>query len=115
ELPAYDADILTMRKEMSDFFSDMVETHQADPKLASNWLMGSVNEHLNKNNVELAETGVTPENLSGLITIIEDGTISSKQAKKVISELINKGGSAKQIAKDLGMEQISDPETLTAM
>src|SRR5699024_2874026 len=71
ELPAYDADILTMRKEMSDFFSDMVETHQADPKLASNWLMGSVNEHLNKNNVELAETGVTPENLSGLITIID--------------------------------------------
>ena len=33
DLPVYDAEILTMRKEMSDFFSDMVETHKADPKL----------------------------------------------------------------------------------
>ena len=93
----------------------MVESHQADPKLASNWLMGNVNEYVNKNNVAIEETGITPENLTGLIEIIEDGTISSKQAKKVFTELISKGGTARQIAKDLGMEQISDPETLTQM
>ena len=115
DLPVYDADILTMRKEMSDFFSDMVENHQADPKLASNWLMGSVNEYLNKNNAELEDTGLTAENLTGMINIIEDGTISSKQAKKVFSVLVEKGGTAKQVAKDLGMEQISDPAVLTGM
>ncbi len=100
---------------MSDFFSDMVETHKADPKLASNWLMGGVNEYLNKNNAELDDTGLTAENLTGMINIIEDGTISSKQAKKVFSVLIEKGGTAKQVAKDLGMEQISDPAVLTGM
>lgn len=115
DLPVYDADILTMRKEMSDIFSEMVETHKADPKLASNWLMGGVNEYLNKNNTELEATGLTAENLTGMINIIEDGTISSKQAKKVFSVLIEKGGTAKQIAKDLGMEQISDPSVLVAM
>ena len=115
DLPVYDADILTMRKEMSDFFSDMVENHQADPKLASNWLMGSVNEYLNKNNAELEDTGLTAENLTGMISIIEDGTISSKQAKKVFSVLVEKGGTAKQVAKDLGMEQISDPAVLSGM
>ncbi|WP_026858680.1 Asp-tRNA(Asn)/Glu-tRNA(Gln) amidotransferase subunit GatB [Jeotgalicoccus psychrophilus] len=115
DLPVYDAEILTMRKEMSDFFSDMVETHKADPKLASNWLMGGVNEYLNKNNAELDDTGLTAENLTGMINIIEDGTISSKQAKKVFSVLIEKGGTAKQVAKDLGMEQISDPAVLTGM
>lgn len=115
DLPVYDAEILTMRKEMSDFFSDMVDTHKADPKLASNWLMGGVNEYLNKNNAELDDTGLTAENLTGMINIIEDGTISSKQAKKVFSVLIEKGGTAKQVAKDLGMEQISDPAVLTGM
>lgn len=115
DLPVYDADVLTMRKEMSDFFSEMVESHKADPKQASNWLMGGVNEYLNKNNAELEDTGLTAENLTGMINIIEDGTISSKQAKKVFTVLIEKGGNAKQVAKDLGMEQISDPAVLTGM
>src|SRR5699024_9288803 len=82
ELPPYDAHVLTMRKETSDFFAAMVEEHSADAKLASNWLMGGVSEYLNKNQMELSETALTPANLSEMIDLIEDGTISSKQAKK---------------------------------
>ena len=33
---------------MSDFFESTIE-HGADVKLTSNWLMGGVNEYLNKN------------------------------------------------------------------
>ena len=115
ELPAYDAHVLTLRKEMSDFFNEMVESNQADAKLASNWLMGGVSEYLNKNQVELSDTALTPENLSDMIKLIEDGTISSKQAKKVFAVLVEKGGDAKKTVKDLGMEQISDPEILGEM
>jgi aspartyl-tRNA(Asn)/glutamyl-tRNA(Gln) amidotransferase subunit B len=93
----------------------MVESHQADVKLASNWLMGGVNEYLNKQQVELGDTALTPENLSDMIKLIEDGTISSKQAKKVFNVLVEKGGDAKKVVKDLGMEQISDPAVLTGM
>lgn len=42
ELPAYDAHVLTLRKETSDFFNEMVESNQADAKLASNWLMSTL-------------------------------------------------------------------------
>ena len=115
ELPSYDAHVLTMRKETSDFFAAMVEDHSADAKLASNWLMGGVSEYLNKNQVELSETALTPANLSEMIDLIEDGTISSKQAKKVFAELVEKGGAAKKVVKDLGMEQISDPKILGDM
>lgn len=45
--------------------------------------MGGVNEYLNKNQVELLDTKLTPENLAGMIKLIEDGTMSSKIAKKV--------------------------------
>lgn len=44
--------------------------------------MGGVNEYLNKNQVELQDTQLTPENLAGMIKLIEDGTMSSKIAKK---------------------------------
>lgn len=115
ELPAYDAHVLTMKKEMSDFFAEMVEENDADAKLASNWLMGGVNEYLNKNQAGLSDTALTPANLSEMITLIEDGTISSKQAKKVFAELVEKGGEAKKVVKDLGMEQISDPKILGDM
>lgn len=114
-LPEYDADILTLTKEHSDFFNEMVETHKADPKLASNWIMTSVNEYLNKQQVELHDTEITPKNLAEMIGLIEDGTISGKQAKKLFSELIKNGGEAKATAKKLGMEQISDPAVLGEM
>lgn len=43
-----------------------------------------------------------------MIKLIEDGTMSSKIAKKVFPELAQNGGDAKQIMKDKGLVQISD-------
>ncbi|MER2035618.1 MAG: Asp-tRNA(Asn)/Glu-tRNA(Gln) amidotransferase GatCAB subunit B, partial [Mammaliicoccus vitulinus] len=110
-LPAYDAHVLTLTKEMSDFFEEAIK-HGADVKLTSNWLMGGVNEYLNKNQIELNDTALTPENLAGMIKLIEDGTMSSKIAKKVFPELAKNGGDAHQIMKDNGLVQISDEATL---
>ena len=44
--------------------------------------------------------------------MIEDGTMSSKIAKKVFPELAANGGDAKQIMEDKGLVQISDEDTL---
>ncbi|MDF4756309.1 hypothetical protein P3527_26015, partial [Vibrio parahaemolyticus] len=43
---------------------------------------------------------------------IEKGTISSKIAKKVFNELIEKGGDPEEIVKAKGLVQISDEGTL---
>lgn len=110
-LPSYDAMVLTLTKEMSDFFEATVAAG-ADPKLASNWLMGEVSAYLNKEQLELHETKLTPTNLAGMIQLIEDGTISSKIAKKLFAELIKNGGEAEKIVKEKGMIQISDPAIL---
>ena len=92
-LPEYDAHVLTLTKEMSAFFEGAID-HGADVKLTSNWLMGGVNEYLNKNQVELKDTQLT------------------KIAKKVFPELAENGGDAKQIMEDKGLVQISDEATL---
>ena len=112
-LPAYDAHVLTLTKEMSDMFEQTVALG-ADPKLASNYLMVDVNAYLNKVQKELKETALTAEGLAGMIKLITDGTISSKIAKKVFAELIEHGGDAAKIVKEKGLVQVSDSGQLLA-
>ena len=111
ELPDYDAMVLTQTKDMSDFFDATVE-NGADPKQASNWLMGEVSAYLNKQEVSLEETELTPVNLAQMINLIEDGTISSKIAKKLFTLLAKEGGDANEVVEKNGMAQISDPAKL---
>ena len=112
-LPAYDAHVITLTKEMSDMFEQTVALG-ADPKLASNYLMVDVNAYLNKVQQELKDTALTAEGLAGMIKLITDGTISSKIAKKVFAELIEHGGDAAQIVKEKGLVQVSDSGQLLA-
>ncbi|MGF2614381.1 Asp-tRNA(Asn)/Glu-tRNA(Gln) amidotransferase subunit GatB [Rossellomorea vietnamensis] len=106
-LPAYDAMVLTLTKEMSDYFEATVSAG-ADIKQASNWLMGEVSAYMNAEQKELQDLPMTPEGLSGMIKLIQDGTLSSKMAKKVFKELVEKGGDPSQIVKEKGLVQISD-------
>ncbi|MGX6444624.1 Asp-tRNA(Asn)/Glu-tRNA(Gln) amidotransferase subunit GatB [Neobacillus sp. K501] len=110
-LPVYDAKVLTVTKEMADFFEETVASG-ADAKMASNWLMGDVSAYLNAEGKELEQVALTPEGLAGMIKLIDNGTISSKIAKTVFKELIENGGDAEQIVKDKGLVQISDEGTL---
>ncbi|MFV5318137.1 Asp-tRNA(Asn)/Glu-tRNA(Gln) amidotransferase subunit GatB [Priestia megaterium] len=110
-LPAYDAMVLTLTKEMSDFFEATLAAG-GDAKLSSNWLMGEVSAYLNSNQKELSDVALTPEGLAGMIQLIQEDTISSKIAKKVFKELIENGGDAKKIVKEKGLVQISDDATL---
>ncbi|HLR08929.1 MAG TPA: Asp-tRNA(Asn)/Glu-tRNA(Gln) amidotransferase subunit GatB [Bacillota bacterium] len=111
-LPEYDADVLTSSKAMSDFFEAAV-AHGADMKKVSNWLMDEVSAYMNKHLKELDELAITPEALAKMIKLIDDGTISSKIAKKVFAELVEKGGDPEKIVKDKGLIQISDEGQLT--
>ena len=111
DLPDYDAMVLTLSKEMSDFF-DATVAAGADPKAASNWLMGDISAHLNSKKLELHDLNLTPENLAEMINLIADGTISSKLGKKVFLLLADEGGSAKDVVEKHGMVQLSDPAVL---
>ncbi|SDO31171.1 aspartyl/glutamyl-tRNA(Asn/Gln) amidotransferase subunit B [Psychrobacillus sp. OK028] len=110
-LSAYDAHVLTLSKDMANFFEATI-ADGADAKLSANWLMGEVSAYLNADQKELKDTGLTPANLSGMIKLISDGTISSKIAKKVFKELADNGGDAAEVVKAKGLVQISDEGAL---
>ncbi|UQS86389.1 Asp-tRNA(Asn)/Glu-tRNA(Gln) amidotransferase subunit GatB [Nicoliella spurrieriana] len=109
-LTDYDAMVLTQTKEMSDFFDQLVKLG-ADAKIASNYLQGNVNAYLNEEQVDLADTKITPENLATMIKLISDGTISSKMAKKVF-KAVTDGEEPKAFVEKKGLVQLSDPAKL---
>ncbi|WP_391204162.1 Asp-tRNA(Asn)/Glu-tRNA(Gln) amidotransferase subunit GatB [Psychrobacillus sp. L4] len=110
-LSPYDAHVLTLSKEMADFFEATI-ADGADVKLSANWLMGEVSAYLNVDQKELKDINLTPSNLAGMIKLISDGTISSKIAKKVFKELADNGGEAGEVVKAQGLVQISDEGAL---
>ncbi|CQR24235.1 aspartyl/glutamyl-tRNA amidotransferase subunit B [Streptococcus varani] len=110
-LSAYDANQLTTTKALSDFFEKAVAIG-GDAKQVSNWLQGEVAQFLNAESQTIEEINLTPENLVEMIAIIEDGTISSKIAKKVFVHLAKNGGSAREYVEKAGLVQISDPDVL---
>ncbi|MFV0556488.1 MAG: Asp-tRNA(Asn)/Glu-tRNA(Gln) amidotransferase subunit GatB [Lactovum sp.] len=110
-LSDYDARQLTTNKLTSDFFESSVALG-GDAKLVANWLQGEVAQYLNVEQVSLDKIKLSPENLTEMIALITDGTISSKIAKKVFVELAKNGGSAREFVEKSGLIQISDPEQL---
>ncbi|MGQ9412137.1 Asp-tRNA(Asn)/Glu-tRNA(Gln) amidotransferase subunit GatB [Streptococcus pluranimalium] len=110
-LTAYDASQLTATKATSDFFESAV-AKGGDAKQISNWLQGEVAQFLNAENKTLSEIALTPENLLEMLALIEDGTISSKIAKKIFVHLAKNGGSAREYVEKAGLVQISDPDVL---
>lgn len=109
-LSDYDAKVLTQTKEMSDFFDETVKDG-GDPKRVANYLMNDVNSYLNDNHIDLPDTKLTPANLAGMLKLIQDGTISTKMAKKVFKGILD-GEDPAEYAKAHGLIQLSDPAKL---
>lgn len=112
-LSAHDINILIANKEMSEFFEEVMKTSK-NAKTACNWLLSEVSGWLNKNDQTIDHCSLKPENLSKLITMIDDGEISGKQAKELVDDLMN-GKDPKQAAEEKGLKQMSDTGAIDAI
>ncbi len=109
-LSSYEAKILTQTLEMANFYDKTVKLG-ADPKKTANFLIGDVNAFLNKTQLDITQTKITPTNLASLIKLITEGTISNKQGKKVF-QAITKGKNPNTFVHEKNLIQISDPGQL---
>jgi aspartyl-tRNA(Asn)/glutamyl-tRNA(Gln) amidotransferase subunit B len=106
-LPEYDADLLTSERPVAEWFEEAVAAG-AQPKAASNWIMGELMRLLNEENKPVEECRVKPGQLASMIRLIDAGTISGKIAKTVFAEMYLTGRDAEVIVKEKGLVQISD-------
>lgn len=107
-LTSYDATILVSSKEMAQFFEEAVGQTSAPPKLIANWMMGELAAALNKENLDIAQSPITPKELATLVSRIDDNTISGKIAKTVFESLWHKEGTTDEIIAQKGLTQITD-------
>ena len=107
-LSVYDANALTASREMADFFEAVMVALPGEAKLCANWLMGDVSAALNRDDRDVAQCPITPQQLSGMLQRIADGTISNAGAKDVFKILWSEGGNADAIIEAKGLKQVSD-------
>jgi aspartyl-tRNA(Asn)/glutamyl-tRNA(Gln) amidotransferase subunit B len=113
-LSAYDARVLTDDRAVADYFEAAVAAG-ADPKAAANWLMSDIAAYLNAEKLTIADLQLMPAGLAEMIQLIEAGTISSKIAKDILTDLLKAGGSPTALVEARGLIQMSDPAELEAV
>ncbi len=106
-IPEQDADLLTSERPVAEWFEKAVNAG-GQPKTVSNWIMVELMRLLNEENKSIEECLLKPEQLVGMLELIDEGTISGKIAKKVFEEMYKTGKDANEIVKEKGLVQISD-------
>ena len=107
KLSDYDANVLSVDPNLSNFFEEVV-VRSRNPKLSANWIMGELSAFLNKDNLSILETKVDSINLGNLLSRIEDSTISGKIAKEVFEEMWNSKKSPDKIIEEKSLKQVTD-------
>src|SRR5439155_16726936 len=117
QLSTYDADVLTQRKDVADYFEAGVATGAA-PKEMANWVMTELlrlvrDEKLDRQLV-VREWPITPTQLAKLAVLVEKGTINRNTAKGVIPRLRGTGRDPEELVATEGLAQVSDRGALDA-
>ena len=111
ELSRYDSTIIVKDKAVSDYFEETISLG-CNPKSSANWITSIILGYLNKNELKISDISLTPERLCELITLVDDGKISSKQSKQVFTKSIEENKNPSKVVKELGMTQITDDKTI---
>jgi aspartyl-tRNA(Asn)/glutamyl-tRNA(Gln) amidotransferase subunit B len=111
-LPKYDADILTLERDLADYYEKAVSkishANLEGYKVVSNWIMTEVLRVVNDEHLTLPDFPVSPENLAAMVNLIADGVISGKIAKEVFDEMLKTKEHPKTIVERKGLVQLSD-------
>lgn len=110
-LSDYDASTLLLDKAVSAYFDQAVVLSPL-AKLLANWINVDIAAYLNKENKTIADFPIEPKRLAALVTMIDKGEISNKQARSVFDAMLTSLETPQTLANKLGMTQISDTEAI---
>ena len=121
DLSLYDANLLTVTKDMADFFEATLASEGGDAlplkeraKSVANWLLGEAARLLNLKSISISQSKLMPGHLVELVELVDAGTLSTTLAKKVLEESFETGKPPRQVVNDSGYLQISDASVVEA-
>jgi aspartyl-tRNA(Asn)/glutamyl-tRNA(Gln) amidotransferase subunit B len=117
QLSTYDADVLTQRKDVADYFEAGVAAGAA-PKDMANWVTTELFRLVREQKLDMAlvirEWPITPTQLARLSTLVSNGTINRNTAKGLIPRLAGTGCDPEELVAAEGLGQVSDRGALDA-
>ena len=115
QLSAYDVALLTEEQETAVFFDALCQ-HTTHFKAAANWMNGPVKGWLNDTGSRIEQSGLSAEQLAGLIQIVEEGKVSfSIASQRILPKLPGSQETALQLARSMNLIMEGDESALLAM
>jgi aspartyl-tRNA(Asn)/glutamyl-tRNA(Gln) amidotransferase subunit B len=115
-LPAHDATVLTSDLDTAEFFEAAVTIGGPErAKPIANLMLNDLSAYLNAAGITVTESRIVPAMIDELVALVEDGTISGKQAKEVFSEMAETGDAPGAIVEIKGLRQVSDTGAIEAV
>jgi len=110
-ITAYDAEVLTTSRTLSDYFEAVVAAG-APGKSSANWIQTELIGRLSEARRAFADSRITPAALAELLKLVESGQITGAVGKKVLATMFESGRSAGEIVAAEGLTQISDTSAI---
>src|SRR5271156_6296726 len=110
-LSSYDASVLAAERESADFYETVLAklaNKDRAGKLAANWVINELFGRINKEGQAIAGSPVSAEQLSAIIDLIGEGTISGKIAKDLFEIVWQESGDPRALVEARGMKQVTD-------
>jgi len=107
DISKYDATVIVKDKSVAEYYEKCIELG-INPKTSANWVTSIILAHLNKTETSIEDLYLTPKMLKDLVKLVEDGKISSKQAKEVFYKVVETSKEPLKIIDELGIKQTSD-------
>jgi aspartyl-tRNA(Asn)/glutamyl-tRNA(Gln) amidotransferase subunit B len=115
KLPVYDAELLTSRRDIADYFESALKSHR-NSKALSNWIVGDLFRVLKDRRLDeqlyITLWPIPPEALAELVRLIDEGKISGRTAKTIFAEVLDSGRFPNEVVAAKGLEQLSDSASI---
>ena len=115
ELSEYNAELLSSNRDTAVYFEQALSRAPELKDQIVNWILGDLSAALNRNEVEIQDSPVTPQMLADLLQRIADNTISGKIAKEVFEAMWQGEGSTDRIIEARGLKQITDSSEIEGL
>ena len=115
KLSEYNAELLSGNRDTAVYFEQALSRAPELKDQIVNWILGDLSAALNRNEVEIQDSPVTPQMLADLLQRIADNTISGKIAKEVFEAMWRGEGSTDRIIEARGLKQITDSSEIEGL
>ncbi len=106
-----DAKALVRTRKVADYFEEVLKNTK-DVNLVVNFMMSAILSTLNKLEIDIDNLFITPEMLSGLINLVDEGKISLDHSKKILYKAIDEKIEPVKLIEKENLTQINDEDSL---